>query len=74
MIGRSGTQDRKTAKTTETLTEEAMGLFKGALKTGIVMKAIEIARREASKPENQRKAKELLARITNRGGRTRRSL
>jgi hypothetical protein len=45
-----------------------MGLFKGALKTGIVVKAIEIARREASKPENQRKAKELFARVTNRGG------
>jgi hypothetical protein len=45
-----------------------MGLFKGALKTGLVMKAIEMARREASKPENQRKAKELLAKVTNRGG------
>ena len=52
-----------------------MGLLKGALKTGIAMKAIEIARREVSKPENQRKAKELLARVGNRvGSRPRRPL
>jgi hypothetical protein len=51
-----------------------MGLFKGALKTGLLLKALEIARREASKPENQRKAKEWLSKVTNRGGsRTRRS-
>ncbi|MGH8930968.1 MAG: hypothetical protein ACRDZO_10180 [Egibacteraceae bacterium] len=45
-----------------------MGLLKGALKTGLVMKAIEVARREASKPENQRKAKELFAKVTDRVG------
>jgi hypothetical protein len=39
-----------------------MKLLRGALKTGIAMKAFDIARREMSKPENQRKAKELLAR------------
>lgn len=44
-----------------------MGLFKGAMKAGIAAKAMEIARREASKPENQRKAKELLTRVTSRG-------
>ncbi len=45
-----------------------MGLLKGALKTGLVMKAIEVARREASKPENQRKAKELFAKVAGRAG------
>jgi hypothetical protein len=66
MIRGSGARSQRLLRPTET--EEAMGLLKGALKTGIVVKAIEIARREASKPENQRKAKELLARVTNRGG------
>jgi len=36
-------------------------LFRGALKTGIAVKAFDIARREMRKPENQRKARELLA-------------
>ena len=44
-----------------------MGLLKSALKTGIALKAIDIARKEASKPENQRKAKELFTKISNRG-------
>lgn len=38
-----------------------MKLIRGALKTGIAVKAFDIARREMAKPENQRKAKELLA-------------
>lgn len=38
-----------------------MKLLRGALRTGLAMKALDIARREMSKPENQRKAKELLA-------------
>ena len=45
-----------------------MGLLKSALKTGIAMKAIDIARREASKPENQRKAKDLFTKVSSRGG------
>ena len=45
-----------------------MGLLKGALKTGVMLKLVEIARREASKPENQRKAKEWLNKASNRGG------
>ncbi|MGZ4591717.1 MAG: hypothetical protein ACXV2H_12810 [Actinomycetes bacterium] len=36
-----------------------MGLVKGAIKAGIALKAFDILRREAAKPENQRKAKEL---------------
>ncbi len=38
-----------------------MKLFRGALKTGIAVKAFDIARREMRKPENQRKARELMA-------------
>jgi len=38
-----------------------MKLLRSALKTTIAVKAFDIARREMSKPENQRKAKELLA-------------
>lgn len=43
-----------------------MGLLKGVLKAGIAMKAIDIARREASKPANQQKARELFAKVNNR--------
>ncbi len=43
-----------------------MGMFRGAVKAGIAMKALEIARREASKPSNQQKAKDLLAKINSR--------
>lgn len=43
-----------------------MGLFKGVMKAGIAAKAIEIARREAAKPENQRKAKELVSKLANK--------
>ena len=44
-----------------------MGFLKGAIRTGIAMKALDMARRQASKPENQRKAKELFAKVSNRG-------
>ena len=40
-----------------------MGLLKSVIKTGIALKAVEIARREASKPENQRKAKEFFEQV-----------
>ncbi len=43
-----------------------MGLLRGAMKAGIAMKALEIARREASKPANQQKARELFAKVNNR--------
>jgi len=36
-------------------------LFRGAVRTGIAVKAFDIARREMRKPENQRKARELMA-------------
>jgi hypothetical protein len=44
-----------------------MGLLKGAIKAGIAMKVLEIIQREARKPENQRKAKELFAKLSERG-------
>ena len=44
-----------------------MRLIRGALKGALAAKAIQIVRREAAKPENQRRAKELLAKVRNRG-------
>lgn len=35
-----------------------MRLFKGMLRTAVVAKAIQVAQRELSKPENQRKIRE----------------
>ncbi|PFG40919.1 hypothetical protein ATJ97_3461 [Georgenia soli] len=45
-----------------------MRLIRGALKGAVAAKAIQIVRREAAKPENQRRAKELLASLRNRSG------
>ncbi|MGI8532409.1 MAG: hypothetical protein ACR2KN_05340 [Geodermatophilaceae bacterium] len=39
-----------------------MGIIKSALKTGIAVKAVDLARREMRKPENQRKVRALMAR------------
>ncbi len=41
-----------------------MGIIKGALKTGLAVKAVQVAKREASKPENRAKAKQAYARFT----------
>jgi hypothetical protein len=41
--------------------EADVKLFRGAVRTGIAVKAFDIARREMRKPENQRKARELMA-------------
>lgn len=49
-----------------------MGFLKGAAKAGIAAKAIEIVRREASKPQNQAKARELVQKLRSRGTTTRR--
>ena len=43
-----------------------MGFLRGAIKSGLAIKAVNIIKREAAKPENQRKAKELLAKARNR--------
>lgn len=45
-----------------------MGYVGKLLKSAVVAKAAQVAIREMSKPENQRKAKELLGRVTKRGG------
>ncbi|MGN0123685.1 hypothetical protein [Rhodococcus sp. BUPNP1] len=40
-----------------------MGMFGKVMKSAAAVKAIQIVRREAAKPENQRKAKEMLAKL-----------
>lgn len=45
-----------------------MGFLGKALKSAAAAKVAQIAVREISKPENQRRAKELLGRATKRGG------
>ncbi len=50
-----------------------MRFLRGALKSAVALKAIDIVRREAAKPENQRKAKDLLGKVTSRAGQTRRT-
>jgi hypothetical protein len=44
-------------------TGEFMSLVKGILKTAIVIKLAEVAQRELSKPENQRKIKEGIRKV-----------
>ena len=43
-----------------------MGIIKGAIKAGVIAKLVQVAQRELSKPENQRKAKEMLNKIQQR--------
>lgn len=43
-----------------------MAFLRNALRTGVALKAAEVVRREASKPENQRKAREFAEKIRNR--------
>jgi hypothetical protein len=40
-----------------------MGTFSKLIKTGVAIKAVQVIKREASKPENQRKAQEMLAKL-----------
>jgi hypothetical protein len=40
--------------------------IRGMLKTALVMKALQVAQRELSKPENQRKMKEGLSKVRDR--------
>lgn len=51
-----------------TAQEHIMGLFKGLLKAGVATKAIGIAKREAAKPQNQAKAKEMFAKLSKKKG------
>ena len=43
-----------------------MGFLGKAIKSGLAVKAAQVIQREAAKPENQRKAKELLVKMKNR--------
>ncbi|WP_454051057.1 hypothetical protein [Cellulomonas sp. Marseille-Q8402] len=47
-----------------------MGFLRNAMKSGLALQAMRIARREMAKPENQRRAKQLLHKVTSRGGST----
>lgn len=49
-----------------------MGILRSALKTGIVVKVLDVVRREAAKPQNQEKARQLLDRASRRASRSRR--
>jgi len=40
-----------------------MGIIKGAMKTGLAMKAVQVVKREMSKPENQARAREAFAKF-----------
>ncbi|VTR76631.1 hypothetical protein [Cellulomonas hominis] len=44
-----------------------MGFMRKAITSGIALKAARVVAREMSKPENQRRAKEMLERATKRG-------
>jgi hypothetical protein len=50
---------------------ESMSLIKGLLKTAIVIKLAEVARRELSKPENQLKIKEGIRKFQEAAGSSR---
>jgi hypothetical protein len=41
-------------------------MLRGAVKAAVVAKVLDIARRELSKPENQRKAKELISKLASK--------
>ena len=43
-----------------------MGFLDKAMKSGLALKAAGMVKREAAKPENQRKAKALLGKLTGR--------
>ncbi len=45
-----------------------MGFFGKAIKGGLALKAAQIIKREAAKPENQRKAKEMFQKLQQRRG------
>ncbi|WP_314037659.1 hypothetical protein [Dietzia sp. CH92] len=43
-----------------------MGFLRNAVKSGVALKAVQVVRREAAKPENQRKAREFAEKLRNR--------
>jgi hypothetical protein len=60
--GRTYRECRRTTTTKGT----AMGFLGKAIKSGVAIKAANMLMREAQKPENQRKARELMAKAKNR--------
>jgi hypothetical protein len=47
--------------------ENTMGLLRGLVKGAVVAKVIQVAQRELSKPENQRKIKDGLGKLAQSG-------
>ncbi len=45
---------------------DTMGFLRNAVKSGVALKAVQVVRREAAKPENQRKAREFAEKLRNR--------
>ena len=43
-----------------------MSMFKGAIRAGVILKVAQLAKRELSKPENQRKIKEAVNKLQSR--------
>ena len=43
-----------------------MGIVRSTLRSAVLLKVLDVARREAAKPQNQAKARELLARVSGR--------
>lgn len=43
-----------------------MGMLRGLIKSAVVVKVAQVAQRELSKPENQRKIKEGLQKVKNK--------
>jgi hypothetical protein len=43
--------------------EDDMGMLRGLVKGAVVAKVIQVAQRELSKPENQRKVKDALSKV-----------
>ncbi|MEE2034355.1 hypothetical protein [Rhodococcus chondri] len=40
-----------------------MGMLNKVIKSGVAIKAVQVIKREAAKPENQRKAQELVTKL-----------
>jgi hypothetical protein len=47
-----------------------MGILKKAIRSGIAVKAAQLVMREAQKPENQRKAREMVRKLQEKRRRT----
>ena len=50
-----------------------MGVVRGLVRSAVVLKLVDVVRREAAKPENQARARELARRLTQEVDRRRRA-